>query len=63
MTADQPPRLADYPNDPDGYLHAMRLYWRGRARLRPTRDQAGHADLPLFQTDIEEFTGPDAIRP
>lgn len=51
-----PPRLEDYPKDPDAYLQAMRLYYRAAARLRPTKDQAGHADLPLFQTDLEEFT-------
>lgn len=44
---------ADFP-DHDAYLQAMRL--RYISPMRPTKDQAGHADLPLFQTDLEEFT-------
>ena len=42
----------DYPTQ-DAYLQAMRLKYHTRHR---TKDQAGIADLPLFQTDIEEFT-------
>lgn len=49
------PQRADYPTD-DAYLQAMLLHYRATAKLRPARDQAGHADLPLFQTDLEEFT-------
>lgn len=52
---DRPIDPADYPSH-DAYLQAMRLKYRAAAPLRPTRDQSGHADLPLFQTDLEEFT-------
>lgn len=40
--------------------------WRMQERLnrplrsKPSKEQRGTADLPLFQTDIEEFTGPEA---
>lgn len=59
MDAKIPLKATDYPTQ-DAYLQAMRLKYHTRHR---TKDQAGIADLPLFQTDLEEFTGADAIRP
>jgi hypothetical protein len=38
------------------YLQRKVLEYRAKAALRPTKPQDGHADLPLFHTDLEDFT-------
>lgn len=40
----------------DAYLQRKLLEYRAKAALRPTKPQDGHADLPLFHTDLEDFT-------
>jgi hypothetical protein len=39
-----------------GPIDPTMMQLRAAAPMRPKREQHGHADLPLFQTDLEEFT-------
>ena len=36
-------------------VQAERLALVAKSPMRPKKDQAGHAETPLFQTTIEEF--------